>query len=290
MMNFRSMLRSDRVRPEWTYTADGMLWRLFCVKEGRMVGECRDQERKTASFFCLDENSGLPLWKNLQLEETWWVGIEAVLGDTLILHTYAKPDMPQHRGIRAFHVATGAPLWRNDESTFWFGVEERLYAYRDLFEKRVGHEFDLKSGDLLRTFDESLQELNELRQRAAEIQDCEGLVLPQPFERESSGPEMQSLFDKALRGAEPAGGVDVVQEKDVVAFSYYVRSQKDRNEKPTFENYLCVFRVPGEALLFSEVINGNLAFPVPDTFFIRGSRLLFLKNQQSLVSLRLWQS
>ena len=27
-----------------------------------------------------------------------------------------------------------------------------------------------------------------------------------------------------------------------------------------------------------------------DTFFIRGSRLLFLKNQQSLVSLRLWQS
>jgi len=290
MMNLRSIFRSDRLKPEWTYTADGMLWRLFCAKGGRIVGECRDRERKTASFFCLDESTGLPFWKNLQLEEAWWVGIEAILGDALILHSYAKPDMPQHRGIRAFDVATGTLRWRNDESTFWFGVNDRLYAYRDLFEKRVGYELDLNTGAHLRTFEESLHEIDELREQASEIQDRDGVVLPRPFDRESSSPEVQSLFDEALRSALPAGGVDVVQEKDVVAFSYYLHAQSDRSQKPTFENHLCVFRLPGRVRLFSEVINEHLAFPVPDTFFIRGSRLLFLKNQQSLVSLRLWRS
>jgi len=213
MMNLRSLFHADRLKPEWTYTADGMLWRLFCAKGERIVGECRDQGRKTASFFCLDENTGLPLWKDLRLEEAWWVGIEAVLGDTLVLHSYAKPDMPQHRGIRAFDVASGTPRWRNDESTFWFCVDDRLYAYRDLFEKRVGYELDLNTGAHLRTFEESLQEINDLRERATEIQDREGVVLPGPFDRDSASPEAQSLFDKALRGALPAGGVDIVDQR-----------------------------------------------------------------------------
>lgn len=289
-MDLRSIFRSDRLKPEWTYTADGMLWRLFCARGGRLVGECRDQERKTATFFCLDERTGLPLWKDLQLEEGWWVGIEAVFGETLILHSYAKPDMPQHRGIRAFDVATGTPTWSNDESTFWFGVNDRLYGYRDLFEKRVAYEFDLTSGSVLRTFEESLQELNVLRAEASENQDHAGVVLPEPLDRETLSADVQSLLDKALRGAAPAGNVDVVQSKDIVAFSYYLAAHHERNERPTFENHLCVFRIPGKVRLFSGVINENLAFPVPDTFFIRGSRLLFLKNQQSLVSLRLWQS
>jgi len=51
-MDLRSIFRSDRLSPEWTYTADGMLWRLFCARGGRLVGECRDQEKKTATFFC----------------------------------------------------------------------------------------------------------------------------------------------------------------------------------------------------------------------------------------------
>ncbi len=289
-MIFRSIFRSDRLNPEWTYTADGVLWRLLCAKGARIVGECRDQERKTASFFCIDENTGLPLWENLKLEEAWWVGIEAVLGDTLILHSYAKPDMPQHRGIRAFDVANGLPLWRNDESTFWFGATNRLYAYRDLFERRVGYELDLKSGRVLRTFEESLQELHVLRQQASENQDREGVVLPEPFDREAPGEEVRSLFAKALRGATPTGNVDFVQEKDIIAFSYYLTAASTRSERPVFENHLCVFRTPGGVRLFSGIINSNLAVPFPDAFFIRSSRLLFLKNQRSLVSLRLWQS
>jgi len=289
-MDLRSIFRSDRLSPEWTYTADGMLWRLFCARGGRLVGECRDQEKKTATFFCLDERTGLPLWKNLTLDEAWWVGIEAVIGETLILHTYAKPDMPQHRGIRAFDVATGTLRWRNDESTFWFSLDDRLFAYRDLFEKRVGYECDLSSGAVLRTFEDTMDELGALRANASGNQDLDGVVLPEPFNRESSSAELQLLCDKALRGAVPAGTIDVVQSKDVVAFSYYLSARQERNEKPAFENHLCVFRSPGGVRLFSGVISENLAFPVPDTFFIRGSRLLFLKNQQSLVSLRLWQS
>jgi len=289
-MKLSSIFRSDRLSPEWTYTAEGTLWRLFCASGGRIVGECRDQDRKVASFFCLDENTGFPLWKNLQLEQAWWVGIEAVLEDTLLFHTYAKPDMPQHRGISAFDVETGALRWRNDDITFWFGGNGRAYAYRDFFEKRVGYELDLKSGNVLKSFEDSLQELHALRKDAAQTQDFTGVVLPEPLDTTATGDEVRSLLMKALRGATPSGSVEFVKEKDVVAFSYYLTTSNSRSDKPAYDNHLCVYRQPGESRLFSGVINENLALPVPDTFFLRGSRLLFLKNQQSLISLRLWQS
>lgn len=289
-MNIASIFRSATIKPEWAFTAEGVLWRLLCANGGRIVGEARDQERKSASFFCLDEQTGVPLWKDLRLEEPWWVGIEAAIGDTLLFHTYTKPDMPQHRGVRAFDLLSGSERWRNDDITFWFATNETLCGYRDFFEKRVGYELDLKTGEVLRSFEDSPQALLALKSAAVENQDLQDIAVPAPFDESSARDDLKGLLSKALRGSRPAGPIDVLKHRDCVVLSYYLESSRSQSDRPLFNNYLSVFRVPGETRLFSEITNSDMVLPVPDTFFIRGQRLMYLKEQETLVSLRLWES
>jgi len=289
-MKFASIFRSHDIKPEWAFTAEGVLWRLMCAVGGKIVGEARDQERRSASFFCLDEQTGVPFWKDLRLEEPWWVGIEAVIGDTLLFHSYSKPDMPQHRGVRAFNVQTGGERWRNDDITFWFATTESLCGYRDFFEKRVAYELDLKSGDVLRSFEDAPRELLDLKSAAVENQDLENVVVPEPYDDTAASDEIRGLLAKGLRVAKPVGPIDVLRHRDCVAFSYYLKASRSQVDRPLFNCNLCVFRVPGGNRIFSEITNSGLALPVPDTFFLRGQRLLYIKDQRTLVSLRLWQS
>ena len=42
--------------------------------------------------------------------------------------------MPQHLGIHAYDLATGAPLWSNSELAFLFAFEGSVYASQERFD------------------------------------------------------------------------------------------------------------------------------------------------------------
>lgn len=289
-MNLRSLLQSDKLSPEWRYAAQGTLWRILPTKSGRIVGECRDQERKVATFFCLDENTGQALWHNLQLEQPWWNGVETVHDGVVIFHAYAQPDMPAHKGVYAYDLVGGHLLWKNDELTFWFCEGSCVYAYRDTFEKRIGYELELKTGALLRTFGESLEELHALRRRAGDQQGDDGVIVPEPLQDGGDEKTVAAFVAKALKGRTPAAAPEFIRQRDLVAFTFYCSKQGSAAERPRYEISLFVFHLPNARVLFSEIIGTNLTAPVPDTFFIKGDRLFFIKDQRVLVALRLWQS
>jgi hypothetical protein len=288
-MNLLSFFRSGRLIPDWSYVANGIVWRLLFTGKGRLVGECRDQEKKTASFFCLDEESGKPLWQDLRLEEAWWVGMEAVHGDTLLLHGFASPDMPEHRGIRAFDVETGVLRWRNDEATYWFGVGDRLFAYRDFFERRVGYEIDLETGGLKTTYDQSLQELHDIRRDAAEKEIAPEMTLPEILSEGAVEPALLAFVSRLTKGKGAVGNTEFILEDDILAFNYHVRVPGAAAQTPFYENHLFVYRYPQGTRLFSDVTARDLKAQVPDTFFVRNRRLFFVKDQKTLTAIRLWK-
>ena len=288
-MNFFSFYRSERLDTDWKYVANGMIWRLLFTERGRVVGECRNQDKKTVSFFCLDEESGKPLWQNLNLQESWWVGIEAVLNDTLLLHTYASPDMPEHRGIRAYDTQTGVLRWRNDNVTFWFGFGDRVFAYRDLFEKRVGYEIGLKTGALKATYNESLRELHALRGEAIESQSDSAVTPPEIMSDDALDPSILALVNRTLKRREIAGNVEYIKQNDVLAFNYHILARTSAGQSQSFENHLFIYRLPQGTCAFSDIIGRDLKASVPDSFFVRRSRLFFVKDQHTLTTLRLWK-
>ncbi len=288
-MTMFSFLKSDRLSPEWTYLAGSIIWRMVLAEHGTLVGECRDPENRVASFFCLEMSTGKVLWRDLRLDEQWWVGIEAVQKNVVLFHAFAKPDMPEHKGIRAFDAASGVQLWRNDDVAYWFGHENLVIVYRDLFEKRVGYEIDLQSGVLLKTHDASLEELHALRRQAAEEQSLPEVTLPEVFVEEEVDPALAALVRKETKGKELSGRVEYLWQNDVLVFNCHVQ-RRDSTGSSTLENNLIVYRLPEKKRVFADVIGRNLAGYVPDSFFARHPYILFIKDQKNLTALRLWKS
>ena len=288
-MNFFSFFRSERLTPEWSFVADGIVWRLLFTGRGKIVGECRNQEKKTASFFCLAEASGKPVWQDLRLDEDWWVGMEAVHGDTLLLHGFASPDMPEHRGIRAYDLETGSLRWRNNEVTYWFGMGDRICAYRDFFERRVGYEIDAGTGELKTTYDQSLQDLHDLRRQAAETEPGPEMTLPEILSEGSVEPGIFTFVSRLTNGKGVVGNVEFIRESDILAFNYHVRARESSAQTQFFENHLFIYRYPQGNRLFSDVTARDLKAQVPDSFFIRRRRLFIIKDKKTLTALRLWK-
>ena len=284
-----SFLRSNTLSPEWTFTASGMIWRMLLAEPERIVGECRDPERKVASFFCIDLSLGKPLWKDLVLDEPWWVGIETIQDDVVLLHTFSQPDMPQHRGIRALDSASGVELWRNDDVSYWFGNRDRVIAYRDFFEKRVGYEMDLRSGALLKTHDTSLNDLQELR-RLNEHQHLPEALLPEIFTEEGATPPLADIIRKETKGKKLAGKVEYITQRDFFLFNYHVQQGDSTGESRKLENNFIVYDLSSGKRIFAKVIARDVTGYVPDSFFLKGPLAIFIQDQKTLTALRLWTS
>jgi hypothetical protein len=289
-MNMLSFFKSDRLTPEWTFSGAGVIWRMVLSESGIIVGECRDPERKTASFFGVDIFTGVPVWRDLLLHDPWWVGIECVLKNVVLFHGFVQPDMPEHRGIQAFDVRSGSLLWRNDEVRYWFGFENRVVAYRDLFEKRVGYELDLQTGSLLETHDTSLATLHTLRQQASGNLAPPDVVFPEMVAENEGDSPLAEAVQKETGRKELIGRVEYVQQKDILVFNYHIQHREKNAAQPRLENTLAVYRVPGAARLFSDVIGRDLALYVPDSFFVKHPYIVFVKDRTILTALKPWKS
>ena len=289
-MKLFSIFGSNQLEPSWSFSVEGILWRILFSPHGRIVGECRNEEEKQASFFCLDEQSGSALWSNLRLESPWWVGMEAIHGKSLILHEFAKPDLPEHRGILAVDVDSGVVQWQHLELTFWFAYQGRIYAYESRFEKRIGHVLSIDSGEVLETYEEGLDPLFTLRQLAvAEAHDLD-MLFPEIVDVEGMNPRILGIIKKETKGEDVVGSVEFIENRDVLAVNYHKAQKGSTHESPRLENRLAVFDSGKETKLYSDVLATEAKAPIPDSFFIKNESLYFVKNQQTLVSLRLWKS
>jgi hypothetical protein len=116
-------LFSRRLRPAWEFTPGLPVWRLHPPVNGRIIGETRDPEAKRTTFFTVNADTGACLWRDREFHDSWWVAIERVAGDTLILHGFRSPDFPVPRGVTVVNIPTGAVVWSDAE---WTGDETVL--------------------------------------------------------------------------------------------------------------------------------------------------------------------
>jgi hypothetical protein len=186
-------------------------------------------------------------------------------------------------------MASGVELWRNDDVAYWFGHDDRVVAYRDFFEKRVGYEIDLHSGVLLKTHDTSLEELHALRLQVAEDHISPEATLPEIFVEEEVDADIIAIVKKETKGKELSGRVEYLRHNGVLVFNMHIQ-KRDGAERLMLENNLIVYRLSDKKRMFADVIGRNLAGYVPDSFFLRHPFVLFIKDQRILTAIRLWKS
>jgi Domain of unknown function (DUF4905) len=251
---------------------------------GFIIGEDRDTEAKTVTFFCLNAANGDLMWKDLRVEESWWVGIEAVVQDRVYLHGYTKPDMPEHGKITAVDLGTGKILWRNDKYAFLRATHEKVYAFRDMFERRLYYELDATNGEFLGEFRDPPENLYELKKL------CHGrtdFLYPDLLVETSEDYNfISTVIGRYCEAGDVRGNVEYLRFQGKLIFSFHRLVERgDVGKREELDNIFYVVDEASGKNLYSETLNTSTPAPVPDSFFADGTFVYFVRERKTLVAL-----
>jgi hypothetical protein len=243
---------------------------------GKLVGEERDVDKKRVSFFCLSLSLGTPLWKGQDFGEPWWIGIDAVYRDVLVLHRFTSPDLPEPRGITVADLESGRVLWENPDYVFVGVLQGNLVAR---LSARGSQRFALVN-----------------RLSGHEEEKGEAVVGPPPAEREAW--EEEWVFPVELPRGDPlqdvvskAGAVDEVPLSSIavghlIVVGYHVRTADSRSE-PFYRSRIALVDSNTGRINQEITLDEKVQRPMPDTFLVRGNVLYCIREHRTLAAIPL---
>jgi len=273
-MGLRDFLAGGKLRISWKYVAEGQVWRVMPDATHFFVCEDRDREQKSTSFFCIDGLTGSLLWKDVRIEEQWWVGLEGIHRDVVYLHKFASPDMPGHKGIIALDLSKGNLLWRDDDAVFLRVDGDTVVAGKlqpTGLETVALHYKTGKESPLLRETEHSTTD------------DLEATQFPIPLELVDE--ELRSRIAKVISPSSLS--VEVYATNQLAIISHHEKEGKGEKDEPSFSNFLRVLDMEKSSVLFEERLAVGAPSPVADTFFIRGEMLYYVKDRKIFTGVRL---
>jgi len=285
-MNISSLFQQRQLKPSWSYTTSGVLWRLLFSETNFIVGEDRDTAAKQVLFFCLNAANGDVLWKNVSFGESWWIGIETVVHDKVFLHGFKKPDMPEHCKIIAVDLGTGRELWRNNDFAFLYATPEKVMAYRDMFERRMFYELDAATGEFLQELSEAPADLYEARDG---IRGRDNFLFPEPLTEDNSEFSLVApLVDKYCTRSAIRGSIEYIRSNGKLLFNYHaVEGRDEKKNLDILQNRFCIVDEENAKHVYADIINSSTPGAVPDSFFVDESIAYYIREKNTLIALSL---
>lgn len=277
----------NKIKTFWKFSQNGNIWRFIFGGEKFIVGETRDNIKKTLNFFTLDYTSGKTHLKNFTFEDNnYWVSIEGATEKCFFLGRIEKPELPYQKNIIAIDNQTGKKLWENETYSYLFNTEDKLFGIKKGFETNLIAEIDLNSGDVFRTLseDEHLQ-VFELR-NANEDFIYENSNYPIVYDNNSADKKISDIFDELCFKKHEIGTIEYIQKASLLIFNYYIKFTLEENNK-YFENRFIVYDTESGEVKFDDVLNKTTNYCVPDNFFTKNEYLFYLKEKKELHCIKL---
>ncbi|MDH3267628.1 MAG: DUF4905 domain-containing protein, partial [Ignavibacteria bacterium] len=216
---------------------------------------------------------------NFQLDDKFWVGIEAVQDDIIFFHKFAKPDMPKHRGIFAYYLSKKELIWQNPELIFLFVLDNKLYAYKEKFEGRNYYCLNSVNGEILEDIGEDYEQVNNLRSESMINESNDDYLFPETFESDSVDQNPASEFIKALRNDFVISGkVEFIIKNQLLMISFH-----EANSRGTLTNIFKAVDLYTGKYILEEVINKETSLFLTDSFFVKDELLFLLFGKTRLV-------
>ena len=243
----------------WNTLADGENQRLFL--------EVRDPAEKTVSFSALNLRNNQWLWKDLTLEERWWVSLQRVSGDMLLLTVYNDAQNPDKKSIVAYDVLKNSMAWWHNG----FSVT----SVNSLYVKGVDSRFpekacilDLFTGQVVKHVD-------------FDLADSQNFTVIRPFQYEEGTAHFNTVKDffASRLGILPVAAIEYLEYEGLIFASVLVN-------EAGLANYLYGLSASGEVLI-KEKLGESLKGVGMDTFFIFSGHLIFVKNKNELISYKI---
>lgn len=267
-----------KLKKSYRFDNKRQIWRIIPTNSGKLIIEEREPEKKQAYFHCLSIETGKKILNNFQLDDKFWVGIEAVQNDIIFFHKFAKPDMPKHRGIFAYDLAKKEFLWQNPELIFLFLFENKLYAYKDKFEGRNFYSIHAESGNLIEEIGDDFQRINNLRSQSNLEESNEGYLFPERFDADSIDDIYLNEFISSLRNNFVISGkIEYILKNKLLMTSFH-----EVNSKGSFKNLFKAVDLSTGKYILEEVINKETSLFLTDSFFIKNDLLFLLFGKTRL--------
>jgi hypothetical protein len=259
----------------YTFTNNRQIWRIVPGGEGKLVIEERDPVSKEVFFNCIEINAGKVIFKSLQFDEKFWIGIEDVYKEIIYFHKYNKPDMPWHSGIIAYDINKKKQIWHSEEYNFLFVYGNNLYGYKNRYEGRIYFKLNYQTGELISELGDDPHFIAGLK----ELRDNEiyrGYKFPDVLNHPDNLPG--EVFDNIKSNDEISGKIDYLEKDDLLLTSYH-RIIKDGK----LQNCFKTLDIRLKKIIFEQILNNNITSYIPDSFFLINDLIFLLKEKEKLI-------
>lgn len=278
------LVRREALSVAWRQHVRGVLWRIVPDDGGGLICEERDTAARAASFFRVRIATGEMVWRDVTAPGGWWTGIECVTQGVLLLHGFASPDLPGHRGLTAVDLRRGASLWSDDEVVFVAVVDGVVYGLRGRPDRRELIGRNPATGAIASegVADETrLQDLVKRWQAEAPP----AVAVPEPVE---AGSDAYAIARRRLAGAPVVEGtLEALRPGGMMVTTHHEPVPPVTPGRPAFRRILSVFGDGAETPAYREVLDDTLAMPAPGAFLVIDRTLLFVKDRRILCAVHL---
>lgn len=270
-----------KLKKIFSFTDKRQIWRLLISSSDKLIIETRDTEKKEVFFNCLDLQKGKKIFKNFQLEEKFWIGIEALYKDYIFFHLYAKPNMPEHKSIIAFDIASQKNIWQNDEFAFLTVYDEKVYVFKRKFEGQDVYALDYQTGETVQEFGSDLKKVQPIINLSKAEEDFSNYIYPEQL-LDSESDVVKEIVNKELEDKNTSEMIEYIKYDNFLIFNYYIK-----HENNLLDNIFVVYNIDKRKKIVSDIINKYQSSFTPDSFFMYKNLLLLLKNKTEIITYKI---
>jgi len=261
----------------YNYKSPGQIWRILISDTDKLILETRDRETKEVFYHCFNLGTGEKYFSDFQLDEKYWLGIESVYKDIIFFHKFPTPDLPQHKQIIAYDIASEKILWSNADLAFLFIHNDLVYGFQQGFEDRFFYSLDYLNGEIRKEFGNDFRTVNALRSQAEDEKDWSNYIYPDNFKGDQSDSRITEAVKSATKNLVIEGEVEYNLYKDLLLFNFHSKVFEG-----SFVNKFAAVDIPSKKTILTEVLNENATALFTDSFFVYKNFLFLLKEKNEV--------
>ncbi|WMJ72941.1 DUF4905 domain-containing protein [Cytophagaceae bacterium ABcell3] len=260
MLNLKSIFKKEN---PVQISLGGQLWKVI-ENEGFLYCEIRYAKERRVSFCCVEIAKGKVVWENPQLpDDDWWMGMDMVVRDRLLLYTYEDPDRPEPKGVFALNVLSGKLVWGKKDYFCTAYSNGILYVQNSEGETLV---VDPETG---------AEQLSGGKERQVEELIQDHLKFPDRYNEGETHYDTVVSYIKDLLEAEPVLAVDYIEHNSNIIVSSHAKSEN------RLYLYLLIMDMEGK-VKHKQLLETSLKGLSADTFFIYSNALIYISERTKL--------
>lgn len=279
----------NKLKPEWIFNQNGNLWKFMFGGKDFIAGETRDLEKRILYLFSIRIKDCKKFLFNYLFEEgNYWISLEGATSSIIYLNRFEKPELPYHKNIIAIDILTGKKLWENEEYQYFFSTDERLFGIRQKFQGTEISEIDIKNGETIRIFsEEEYPSLLDLKRKSDNDLYNEHNDYPRSLKQFPTDGNLHNIITSEVIICE--GEIEYLIKNNYLMFNYYKELNLNINDitKKLYKNIFCVYDIPSGNKIYTDILNRQSGYNVPDNFFIRDEYVYYLREKKDIIALKL---